>query len=274
MNGKQRIIRFVILLLVIGVAYWQRDRLPKSSTDSGSETPREKGTAVLKEGPIPGITESEEAPSAPPKTEEKPVTKTAAKPVINPVAKPAAKASSSGPEKVRGYDKFTDARLVALDGNDGDSFMVMAGGREFQLRLYFVDAPEKYLSDRYEDQRRRVAEQAREMGGITPDQAVEIGIEAKDFMRDQLSGKPFTVYTYWEQVYDGDRYYGFVELADGSDLGTRLVEQGLARIHTKGPGSKEKPVPTPDGASFFQHRDKLESIERQAQRARRGAWRF
>lgn len=274
MNGKQRIIRFVILLLVIGVVYWQRERGSNSASDPSEEIPRETGTAVLKEGPIPGIKESEETPSAPPKSQEKPVIKPVEKPLVKPVAKPAAKAPSSGPEKVRGYDKFSDVRLVPLEGNDGDSFMVMAGGREFQLRLYFVDAPEKYLSDRYEDQRRRVAEQAREMGGITPDQAIEIGIEAKDFVDDQLGGKTFTVYTYWEQVYDGDRYYGFVELADGSDLGTRLVEQGLARIHTKGPGSKEKPVPTPDGASFFQHRDKLESIERQAQRAKRGAWRF
>ena len=63
-----------------------------------------------------------------------------------------------------------------------------------------------------------------------------------------------------------------MELADGSDLGTRLVEEGLARIHTKGPGSKSKPVPTPQGDSFFQARDKLESIERRAQRAERGAW--
>lgn len=266
MKGKQRIIRFVIILIVVGVVYWQQNRPSTGSTDSVAEVPREKGTSVLKEGPIPGIQESEEGTSAPAKTE--------AKSAVKPVAKPASKAQPSGPEKVRGYDKFGDARLVTLDGNDGDSFMVMAGGREFQLRLYFVDAPETYLSDRYQDQRRRVAEQARELGGITPEQAVEVGIEAKDFMREQLGGKPFTVYTYWEQVYDGDRYYGFVELADGSDLGTRLVEQGLARIHTKGPGSKEKPVPTPDGASFFQHRDKLESIERQAQRAKRGAWRF
>ena len=63
-------------------------------------------------------------------------------------------------EKVRGYDKFRNARLVADEGNDGDSFYVDLGGRKVQLRLYFVDAPEKYLSDRYENQQRRVAEQA------------------------------------------------------------------------------------------------------------------
>ncbi len=176
------------------------------------------------------------------------------------------------PGKSGVYDSYPDARLVEREGNDGDSFHVRAGGRDFELRLYFVDAPESYLSDRYADQRRRVAEQARALGGITPQEAVEAGQRAKAFTRQQLGGRTFTVYTYWERVFDGDRFYGFVELPDGSDLGARLVEQGLARIHTKGPGSKEKPVPTPRGESFFQARDRLEAIEREARKAKRGAW--
>lgn len=180
--------------------------------------------------------------------------------------------SGSASQKVRGYDKFTDARLVGDEGNDGDSFLVRAGGKEFVLRLYFVDTPEKYLSDRYENQRRRVEEQAREMGRISVDEAIAVGLAAKKYTESQIKGKTFTVYTYWEEVYDGDRYYGFVELPDGSYLGTRLVEQGLARIHTKGPGSKEHPVPTPDGKSFHQHRDMLYGRERAAQKAGNGAW--
>ena len=146
------------------------------------------------------------------------------------------------------------------------------GGREFELRLYFVDAPESYLSDRYADQRRRVAEQARELGGITPAEAVEVGKRAKAFTKQQLANRPFTIHTYWEQVYDSGRYYGFVELPDGSDLATRLVEEGLGRVHTKGPGSKEKPVPTPKGKTFFQARDGLEELEREAREEKRGAW--
>ncbi|MEM6278209.1 MAG: thermonuclease family protein [Verrucomicrobiota bacterium] len=175
-------------------------------------------------------------------------------------------------EKVRGYDKFSNARLIADEGNDGDSFYVSLNGKKLQLRLYFVDAPEKYLSDRYQNQQRRVAEQASEMGGVSPEQIVEVGKAAKLFMERELKGKEFTVYTYWEQVYDGDRYYGFVELADGTYLGTKLIENGLARIHTKGPGSKQNPVPTPAGKSFHQHRDQLYSLERKAQKADRGAW--
>lgn len=273
MKDKRRFIRFVLILAVAGAAYWQRDRLPTVSPPPGGEAPRKTGTSLPGDRGMPGA--GDRGPVPPAKAGEK----AKATPENQPVAKPpAAKASPaeapSGQTKVRGYDKFTDARLVDHEKNDGDSFTVSAGGREFELRLYFVDAPEKYLSDRYEDQRRRVSEQARELGGISPEEAVAVGQLANEFTKQQLRGKSFTVYTNWEEVYEGPRFYGFVELADGSYLGAKLVEEGLARIHTKGPGSKENPVPTPDGATFFQHRDKLEAIERKAQQAKRGAWKY
>ncbi|HRQ90389.1 MAG TPA: thermonuclease family protein [Bacteroidia bacterium] len=221
--NKRLFVRFLLILLVAGVTYWQQ---------RGQVAP--DGAAV-----------------------EVPKTK-APQPV----------------SKVAAYEQLSGARYIDHERNDGDSFFVSADGREFELRLYFVDAPESYLSDRFADQRRRVDEQARELGGIDPTEAVEVGKRAKAFTRQQLGGRAFTVYTYWEHVYDGDRYYGFVELPDGSDLGTLLVENGLARIHTKGPGSKEKPVPTPKGESFFQARDKLKAIEREARQAKRGAWAY
>ena len=259
MKGKQQLLRYAILLVILGVVYWQRGSLPIGDSGGEGDPPRGKGTAVLKEGPIPGIDDPKPASKVSPDKTTK--SKSAAPSAVQ-----------SGPSKVGVYDRFSDARLLERDGNDGDSFWVTAGGREFELRLYFVDAPESYLSDRYADQRRRVAEQARELGGITPEEAVEVGKRAKAFTKQQLANRAFTVYTYWEPVFDGDRFYGFVELPDGSDLATRLVEQGLGRIHTKGPGSKAKPVPTPQGRSFFQARDRLEAIERQARKEKRGAW--
>ncbi|MBL9156998.1 MAG: thermonuclease family protein [Verrucomicrobiales bacterium] len=279
MKGKQQLIRYAVILVILAVVYWQRGSLPIVDNSGEPEPPREKGTAVLKEGPIPGIDEPKtekgkavlKEGSIPGIDEAKPKAKSA--PDKTTKSKPAAPSSGqAGPSKVGVYDRFTDARLVDRDGNDGDSFMVKAGGREFELRLYFVDAPESYLSDRYADQRRRVAEQARELGGITPEEAVEVGKRAKAFTKQQLANRTFTIYTYWEQVYDGDRFYGFVELPDGSDLATRLVAEGLGRVHTKGPGSKEKPVPTPKGKTFFQARDGLEALEREAREEKRGAW--
>jgi endonuclease YncB( thermonuclease family) len=259
MKGKQQLIRFAVILAILAVGYWQRGNLPVGGSGDHGGAPREKGTAVLKEGPIPGIDDAK--PAAKP-TPDKTTQSKASSP----------KGPAPGSAKSGVYDRFTDARYVERDGNDGDSFMVRAGGREFELRLYFVDAPESYLSDRHADQRRRVEEQARELGGITAAEAVEVGKRAKAFTKQQLANRTFTVHTYWEQVFDGDRFYGFVELPGGGDLATRLVEEGLARIHTKGPGSKEKPVPTPAGESFFQARDRLEAIEREARKAKRGAW--
>ena len=225
--------RLIRIVVILGVAGFLYFKRGQESGTTSTTSQSESGSAVLKSNPLGGNASS---------------------------------------EKVNGYDKFVGATLINDDGNDGDSFYVDLDGRKVQLRLYFVDAPEKYISDRYENQQRRVAEQAREMGGVTSEQIVEVGKAAKLFVERELKGKTFTVYTYWEEVYDGDRYYGFVELADGDYLGNKLIENGLARIHTKGPGSKENPVPTPDGKKFFDHRDMLESLERKAQKADLGTW--
>lgn len=236
-----RVIRIIIIVVVLAAVYWYRTR-PLQNVDTSAET--DAPTAVLRDNPLAGASDSAARQTG---TSEKPNT-------------------------VHGYDRFDNARLVDRERNDGDSFFVRLGDREIELRLYFVDAPEKYLSDRHESQRQRVAEQARELGGVSPEQIVEVGKAAKLYVERELEDKTFTVYTYWEQVYDGDRYYGFVELPDGGYLGTRLVANGLARIHTKGPGSKANPVPTPDGASFHEHRDRLFDLERKAKASDRGAW--
>lgn len=182
-------------------------------------------------------------------------------------------APSASVEKNRyGYEVWTGCQLIDDEGNDGDSFVVRHGGERVVMRLYFVDAPESYLSDRHESQQRRVREQAADLGGLTDEQTVAIGKKAKETTRGWLRAGNFTVLTYREPVYDGDRFYGFVTLPDGRDLGESLIKEGLVRIHTKGPGSKEKPVPTPDGKTFFDYRDELRRLEKTARSSGRGAW--
>ena len=169
-----------------------------------------------------------------------------------------------------GLEKLTGCRLIDHRNNDGDSFLVRHGDREFELRLYYVDSAEKYLSDRYEDQRQRVSEQARDFGGISIDETIVLGNAARIFTNKLLKGNSFTVYTKWEQVYDGDRYYGFVLLpGDQEDkyLSEALVKNGLVRLHTKG-------VPTPDGQTYLQFKKRLEKLEAEAKTAKRGAWGF
>lgn len=248
--NRRMLIRTVVILIAAAVAYWKGDDWLENGTSKTTPPPPSHGTAVLKEGPIPGI----DAPKS--HSDEKSSTT----------------ASVGRAEKVGAYDKLTGAQLVDHRGNDGDSFNVRAGGREFELRLYFADTPETYLSDRYESQRKRVEEQSHALGDISVEDTVEIGQLAKAFTEKKLKEGPFTIYTYWEDVYDSGRVYAFVELADGSDLATLLVKNGLARIHTKGPGSKEKPVNTPRGETFYQARDQLRVMEREAQQAKRGAW--
>lgn len=206
--------------------------------------------------------------SLPPAPAKAPATVTA-KDDLPPAPKaPPKTAPKASVTRVNGYERLEGCRLVEHRDNDGDSFHIRHGSRDIELRLYYVDTPEKYLSDRYEDQRRRVAEQGRELGGISPEQTVQVGLAAKMYTAKLLADRSFTVYTKWESVYDSERVYGFVELPDGGGyLCEELVEKGLGRIHTKGEA-------TPDGRGYRQYKAHLEAVERAAQDADRGAWKL
>jgi endonuclease YncB( thermonuclease family) len=171
-----------------------------------------------------------------------------------------------GMEQTDHLERLENARWIEDSGNDGDSFLVAVGGEKLHLRLYYVDAAEKYLSDRYENQRERVADQAKDFGGLTLDQTTDLGNRAKAHVAQLLRGKTFTVYTKFESVYNSERRYGYVELPNSDKLlSEELVEQGLARIHTQGTIS-------PDGESYYDFKRHLEGLERDAQSAGRGAW--
>lgn len=254
MSKSKRVIRFLqvaALVIAAGGVWWyeniyQADDVAASS----SASPTDSGTEI--------VPRSEIDISMPAAAEKK-------KPTVAANAKPGAQQTNI--EKVNGYDRLIGTTMIDHRNNDGDSFFVRHGDREFELRLYYADAPEKYLSDRYEDQRRRVADQARDLGGLTVDEAVAVGQAAKAHVANILAGQSFSVFTKWERVYDGERYYGFVLLPDETEwLCEDLIENGLARIHTKG----ER---TPDGHSYRDFKKTLEGLERQAKSAHRGAWR-
>ena len=208
--------------------------------------------AEVKDGPSGSI--SAATPPQKPKT-------------VAPSAAPVAKTEEV--TKVNGYDKLRNVVLVDHRNNDGDSFFVRHDDYEFELRLYFIDTAEKYLSRDYKDQRDRVADQAKDFG-LSVDQTVDLGNAAKAYVLGLLKKGPFTVYTDWERVYDGDRFHGFVEIPnpDGGKpiyLTELLVHKGLGRIHTKG-------QPTPDGRHWRDYKDDLRKIEVQAKKAKIGAW--
>ena len=169
------------------------------------------------------------------------------------------------------FETHRNCTLVAARNNDGDSFMVrLPDGRERELRLYYVDTPESAFK-RYaggETNHERIRQQAAELGGITPEQAVEIGKQAKAYTLALLEARPFTIHTIWDSPFQDNRFHAFVAIEQPG--GTRwlhelLLERGLVRLKTK-------PAPLPDGTPVETHRRHLKDLEAQAKRARAGAW--
>ena len=173
--------------------------------------------------------------------------------------------SSQGGSYQKDFVTLEGAELSSDRGNDGDSFMVRHDGERYHLRLYYMDTPEKYVSNHNEE---RVMDQAR-YWGISKNETVELGQESKDYVLKLLGSQEFTVHTHWEPVYNSERYYGFIELGrdgnDGDYLIERLADAGLARIHTKG-------VDTPDGVSERRFERELQDRENRAKKARAGGW--
>ena len=176
-------------------------------------------------------------------------------------------------EKIGGYEVYRNCALAEARSNDGDSFVVrLPSGKQAIFRLYFVDTPESAFRSYAggETNHQRIADQAAEMGHITPEQAVEIGKVGMHFTLDLLASRPFTIYTRWDSPFHDDRYHAHLEVQqDGKTLwlDELLIERGLARIKTK-------PADLPDGTPAAKHLAHLRDLERAAKQARRGVWSF
>lgn len=125
------------------------------------------------------------------------------------------------------WETLTGCRLLEGEYSDGDSFHVKAAGKDQIFRLYAVDAPETH-----DDFPERVKEQKKYFG-TTKKEILAGGRKAAEFTR-QLLQEPFTVETKWEDARGNSRqprFFARITLADGSDLGMRLIEAGLARSY-------------------------------------------
>ena len=166
----------------------------------------------------------------------------------------------SGRGESKQWIVLKDCRLIPNPANDGDSFHVSVGPKEYLFRLYFVDAPE---TD--EMTPRRLIDQAKYFA-ITVPQAIEVGRAAKEFTRRKLS-EPFTVFTHLSDAMGQsrlERFYAFVQTSEG-DLGELLVRNGLARNY----GFKATP---PGVSSSRMELEKLQQCENQARQEKIGAW--
>jgi endonuclease YncB( thermonuclease family) len=169
------------------------------------------------------------------------------------------------------YEHHRGCTLVQGNHNDGDSFMLkLPSGRTAEFRLYYVDTPESAFKSYAggDTNHERIRQQAAEMGGISPQQAVEIGKKGKAFTLTLLADAPCEIFTCWDSPFQDKRYHAFVEVkVNGKSrwLHELLIERGLARIKTK-------PADLPDGTPAAKHKDHLRELERKAKRDDTGVW--
>jgi len=150
--------------------------------------------------------------------------------------------------------------LVPNESNDGDSFHVKCGRREYLFRLYFADAPE--TDNSIEE---RVAEQA-EYWGISEKAAIRLGRKAAVFTRKFLENG-FTVYTQFDDARGRsgkNRFYAQVKVGE-LDLAEELVRHGFARVF-----GQDTDLSDGTRATTFWWR--LKTAEREAKRNRLGAF--
>lgn len=179
-----------------------------------------------------------------------------------PVERGGAAPATGSTRKMGAWEELPGCTLVEDRANDGDSFRARHQEKDYILRLYFVDCPEKY---RHQYNGGRIADQSRYFDGLTEAETVGIGEDARDFAMERLRRGPFTVLTRWEPVFDSQRFYAFVMVGQGEDLAELLVARGLARIHTKGENR-------PGGMAAKTEKQRLLGLERKAKASKAGAW--
>ena len=159
------------------------------------------------------------------------------------------------------WETLDNCRLDSNEPMDGDSFRLIHDGREYLVRLYFVDAPERDAT-----LRERIQDQAAYFG-IKPDDVPRAGLAAAKFTREKLTGKTFTVKTRWQNAMGRSslaRFYAIVT-AGNEDLAEQLVANGLARIH----GIRANLPGGPRSTTFI---SKLKNFELTAREKHVGVW--
>jgi competence ComEA-like helix-hairpin-helix protein len=165
-----------------------------------------------------------------------------------------------GARESKDWIMLENCRFILNPADDGDSFHVSVGTREYIFRLYMVDAPE---TDALTPG--RLVDQAKYFE-ITVPQAIEVGEAAKDFTRQKLS-EPFMVFTRMSDAMGRsklERFYAFVQTREG-DLGEQLVRNGLARNY----GYKAVPPGLKNSRAEF---ERLHQLEDEAKAEKIGGW--
>lgn len=174
------------------------------------------------------------------------------------------------------YEKVDDFTFVDAVNSDGDTISIRdPNGRIIACQLMGVDAFE--VDNVIEEQ---LAEQARHFG-ITNEQAIELGRQAKAFCEKLLrgaDGKQKISIVSMPFIIDSENYgrlggkdgpfHGIISIFDGDivvdneSLSCLLVKNGLARIREV----------VPSAEPFLYSREKLEQLEAEAKKTGVGGW--
>ncbi|MFU8892765.1 MAG: helix-hairpin-helix domain-containing protein [Luteolibacter sp.] len=171
-------------------------------------------------------------------------------------------------------ESFAGSRYVPTDWADGDSFRVKtAEGREFTVRIYGADCFE--TGPYTPSDARRLRDQRRYFGisghGGSFRASVELAERYGKLATAQVAewlSEPFTVHTGFADARGDSRYerfYAFITMADGRDLSSALVANGLARAF----GVLRA---HPDGRTSHEYGQSLADYEMQAAVRRKGIW--
>jgi endonuclease YncB( thermonuclease family) len=159
--------------------------------------------------------------------------------------------------------ELTGCTLMETAYADGDSFHIQHAGKEYIIRLYFVDSPEPYQVGGFHE---RTTAQAKYFGIYKKD-LYTIADQASTFTSAQLKDKPFTVWTCWLDARGQSRlprYFGIVLTAENQDLAELLVDNGLARVY----GAPADPP----FASLQKIENDLRKADEKARKKKAGAW--
>ena len=155
---------------------------------------------------------------------------------------------------------LSDCQYLDAADNDGDSFRIHCGDKDFTARLYYVDTPETNL---------KYAERTHEQSlhfGITLDETMKVGLKAKERVKELLQ-KPFVLLTRWANAAGRGREsrYNVIIEVNGKNLAEILIGEGLAR-------AKGVSIKLPTGEKAKDYMQRLQGFEAQAREKRVGAW--